>query len=102
VRTGGRYEVTFADADGTEHTASGVYQQVEPHRVLKFTWQWRSEPGIETVVVVSLLPTSNGTTMHFEHGGFLHASSHNYEQGWRGTFQKFESVLTRTAESSEE
>src|SRR5690606_21242276 len=88
VRVGGRFEVKFADGDGTEHTAEGVYQAVEPHRLLKFTWSWKSEPGVETLVTVSLLREGSGTRMEFEHGGLIQASSHDYGAGWRSTFQK--------------
>ena len=93
VRPGGRFAVTFVDADGTEHTASGVYQHVELHRQLKFSWVWKSEPGVETQVTVVLAPEPNGTRMEFEHGGHTHASSHDYESGWRSTFEKMEKAI---------
>lgn len=94
VCPGGSFEVTFADSDGTQHTAHGVYSRIEPDRLLKFSWGWKSEPGIESEVTVSLVPESAGTTMHFEHAGLVHASTHDYEIGWRSTFAKLESVLT--------
>ena len=93
VRPGGKFAVTFVDADGTEHTASGVYQNVELHRQLKFSWMWKSEPGVETQVTVALAPEPNGTTMEFEHGGHTHVSSHDYESGWRSTFEKMEKAI---------
>lgn len=92
---GGRFVVTFADSDGTEHTASGIYEKVEPYRFLSFTWGWKSEPGITTAISVSLVPDASGTAMLFEHGGLVHASSHDYEAGWRSTFAKFEKVLAQ-------
>jgi len=92
-QVGSEFEVTFADSDGTQHTASGVYQQVEPHRQLIFTWNWKSEPGIETLISISLTPEGTGTQMQFEHSGLVQASSHDYAYGWRSTFQKFEKVL---------
>lgn len=95
VQTGGRFEVTFADRDGTQHTASGVYQQVVPQQLLKFTWGWKSEPGVETFITVALSPEGSGTKMQFEHGGLVQASSHDYSSGWRSTFQKFDKVLKR-------
>lgn len=93
VRTGGRFKVTFADRDGTQHTASGIYQQVEPEQLLKFSWGWKSEPGIETEISISLLPEGTGTRMQFEHAGLIHSSSHDYESGWRSTFAKIERVV---------
>jgi uncharacterized protein YndB with AHSA1/START domain len=95
VRPGGRFEVTFIDGDGTQHTASGVYLQVAPPRLLRFTWNWKSEPGVETEITVALsAQDSNETTMQFEHGKLIHASTHNYLDGWRGTFNKMEHVIS--------
>jgi uncharacterized protein YndB with AHSA1/START domain len=93
VRPGGRFAVTFLDRDGTEHTASGVYRQVEQPRELRFGWSWKSEPGVETQVTVTLIPESSGTRMEFEHGGHTQASSHDYESGWRSTFAKMQGAI---------
>lgn len=95
VRPGGRFEVTFADGDGTQHTASGVYLQVAPPRLLRFTWNWKSEPGVETEITVELSARdSNETTMQFEHGKLIRVSTHNYLDGWRSTFNKMEQVIS--------
>lgn len=93
---GGRFTVTFVDSDGTEHTASGVYEKMDPYRFLSFTWEWKSEPGIVTTISISLVPDADGTTMLFEHSGLFHVSSHDYETGWRSTFAKFENVLAQS------
>jgi uncharacterized protein YndB with AHSA1/START domain len=95
VRPKGGFEVTFADPDGTQHTASGRYTIVEPNRLLRFTWAWKSEPGIQTIVTVALAAQGSGTRMEFEHGELVHASSHDYARGWRSTFEKIERVLER-------
>jgi uncharacterized protein YndB with AHSA1/START domain len=93
VRPQGRFEVTFANGDGTQHTFHGVYREVKLPRRLAFTWGWRSEPGVETFIIVSLVPEGQGTLMRFEHSGLGYASSHDYASGWRSTFQKMESVV---------
>jgi uncharacterized protein YndB with AHSA1/START domain len=96
VRPGGRFAVTFADRDGTQHTARGVYRRVEPHRVLEFSWGWDSEPGVTTAVTIRLAADGDGTRMQFEHGNLVQASSHDYASGWRSTFDKIEKVLAGT------
>jgi uncharacterized protein YndB with AHSA1/START domain len=93
VRPGKTFEVMFQDSDGTQHTASGVYQALEPHRLLRFTWGWKSEPGIETSITVSLTSNGASTRMDFEHAGIDYASTHDYESGWRGTFVKMEKAI---------
>ncbi len=95
ARPGGRFEVTFANGDGMQFTARGVYRQVEPYRLLKFSWGWKNEPGIETAVTVRLFENGNGTQMQFEHAGLIHASSHDYASGWRSTFEKMEKAIAR-------
>jgi uncharacterized protein YndB with AHSA1/START domain len=94
VRTGGRFEVTFADSNGTSHTCGGVYADVEPVSKFGFSWQWLSEPGVETFVTVRLEPREAGTLMRFEHARLFQASMHNYEVGWQQTFDKLERALT--------
>ncbi len=94
VRVGGRFEVTFADSDGTQHTASGIYQHVEPNKELEFSWGWKSEPGVETRIKIRFEADGDETKMEFEHGGLVHASSHDYQSGWRSTFQKIDKILT--------
>lgn len=93
VRPGGEFSVTFADADGTEHTCSGRYVEVDPARRLQFTWQWKSEPGVETLVSVALAPEGSGTRMRFEHSRLFQASAHDYASGWRTTFDKLADVV---------
>jgi uncharacterized protein YndB with AHSA1/START domain len=95
VRPSGRFEVTFVDTDGTEHTASGTYQQIDLYRQLRFSWSWKSEPGVETQVSVTLMPEPTGTRMEFEHAGHTRASSHDYDSGWRSTFKKMEKAIER-------
>lgn len=96
VRPGGRFAVTFADRDGTQHTARGVYRRVVPHSVLEFSWGWDSEPGVTTTVTILLTADGDGTRMQFEHGDLVHASSHDYASGWRSTFGKIGNVLAGT------
>ena len=93
VRPGGHFSVTFTDADGTEHTCSGDYVEVEPFSKLSFTWQWKSEPGVQTLVTIAFAPEGTGTTMRFEHSRLFTASAHDYESGWRSTFDKLEREL---------
>lgn len=95
VQRNGSFEVTFLDSDGTRHTASGVYQQVEPYRLLKFSWSWASEPGIETQVTVALIAQGASTKMEFEHAGHTRTSSHDYASGWRSTFEKMQRVIAQ-------
>ncbi|MEO6003787.1 MAG: SRPBCC domain-containing protein [Opitutus sp.] len=93
VRVGGRFEVRFMDSTGAEHVCRGVYVEVKPASKLSFSWNWRSEPGIETLVTVELTPKGTGTQMQFEHGRLIETSLHDYAAGWQRTFEKLAGVL---------
>ena len=94
VEQGGSYEITFKDGDGTEHTCMGKYLIVEKFRQLSFTWEWKNEPGVESLVYILLDSINNNTVMIFEHKDLGTASAHNCLTGWKETFLKLERVLT--------
>jgi len=95
IRTGGYFEISFWDSDFTEHTCSGIYSIVEKNRRLAFSWSWKSEPGVESLVEVVLSGHDQSTNMHFSHANVGHASIHNYFKGWQDTFRKLEYVLSQ-------
>jgi uncharacterized protein YndB with AHSA1/START domain len=94
VRPGGSYEITFKNSDNAEHTCSGIYKEVYENQKLSFSWTWKSEPGIESVVTVILSPEINASKMLFEHANLGTASAHNYLSGWAATFEKLKQLLT--------
>ena len=93
VRTGGSFEVTFIDSDGTRHTCRGIYSIVQECRKLSFSWMWESEPGVESFVTVALTSIEERTQMLFQHANLGIASSHDYLNGWQATFGKLERML---------
>ena len=94
VKQGGSYEITFKDGDGTEHTCMGKYLIAEKFRQLSFTWEWRNEPGVESLVNILFDSINNSTLMIFEHKNLGASSAHNYLTGWKETFLKLERVFT--------
>jgi uncharacterized protein YndB with AHSA1/START domain len=93
VRPGGYFEITFQDSDLTEHTCSGIYQEVQALNKLSFSWQWKNEPGIKSFISLLLTPKGESTRMQFEHKNLRTGSKHDYAKGWQSTFSKLESVL---------
>ena len=95
MRVGGRYHIGFVTANGEHHDVSGVYQEVEPHRRLSFTWAWKSTPERVSVVTIELQPTSQGgAVLHFRHDRFFDTQARdNHERGWHGTFVKLDRLL---------
>jgi len=93
VRPGGSFEISFKDSDNTEHTCFGVYKEVYEERKLSFTWAWKNEPGVESLVTVQMTGENNFTRMNFQHANVGTASAHNYLNGWKATFKKLEQLL---------
>src|SRR5689334_12064053 len=94
VREGGYFEITFRDSNQTEHTCSGIYKEVDKFRKLSFSWTWKSEPNVETFVIIEFIPEGDSTRIQFVHANLGTASAHNYLSGWRTTFLKLERMLT--------
>ena len=93
VRAGGSFEITFKNSDESEHTCSGIYDEVEPFGKLTFSWTWKSEPGVESFVTVLLSPDGSGTRMQFRHEHLGYGSQHDYLFGWQGAFSKLDRML---------
>jgi uncharacterized protein YndB with AHSA1/START domain len=93
ARKGCGFEITFQNSDQEEHSCSGMYLEVTKPSLLRFTWRWKNEPGVESVVTVKFSSEKNLTTMYFEHVNFGAKSKHNYLQGWHSTFKKLEKAL---------
>ncbi len=93
VRPGGSFELTFQDSDLTEHTCYGIYHEVQAFSKLTFSWQWKSEPGVESFITLLLTPEGKYTRMQFEHSKLGGGSKHNYAKGWQTTFAKLNRLL---------
>jgi uncharacterized protein YndB with AHSA1/START domain len=92
-RPGGNYEITFSNSDGSEFTCHGRYIEVELLKKLSLTWEWKNEPGVESMVTVIFIPEQANTRMRFEHARVGEKSAHNYLVGWKSTFGKLERLV---------
>ena len=94
VQINGAYSVTFANSDGTEFTCQGVYKEIDPPHKLVFTWGWADQPEVAELITLHFTPNEGGTLMLFEQSNIDPSTTlHNYEEGWRRTFQKLEKAL---------
>jgi uncharacterized protein YndB with AHSA1/START domain len=94
VQVNGSFSVTFANSDGTEFTAQGIYKEVNEPKRLVFTWGWANQPEVDELITLEFSPDGDGTLMSFEQSNIDPSTTlHNYEEGWRSTFQKLEKAL---------
>ncbi len=85
---GGQYKITFRDADGSMHTAFGEYTEVAEPVKLRYTWQWESEAGHISEVIVTFIPKAGKTLLIFEHVNLNPNSAHECFMGWNGAMDK--------------
>jgi uncharacterized protein YndB with AHSA1/START domain len=95
VHPGGSYEIHFMNSDHTEHTCYGNYREVVEFSKLSFSWRWKSEPDVDSLVSILLIQTGRQTRMQFEHQGFGYQSAHSYAEGWKGAFFKLNRALNK-------
>jgi|SRR5687768_2262402 uncharacterized protein YndB with AHSA1/START domain len=95
VKAMGKYSISFADSDGTSHTCKGQYHEVIEYEQLVFSWEWKSEPGHESLVKIFFKEIDSVTMMEFEHSNLNPQSLHGYNEGWRGAFEKLGNALKK-------
>ena len=75
--------------------------EVEPHRTLSYTWDFKHEDvafNLKSVVTFTLTPTSTGTHLRVEQAGFRPDQKQAYggaHAGWKQFFTKLDQVLAR-------
>ena len=96
VRINGSFSVTFVNSDGTEFTCLGIYKEIVANERLVFTWGWANQPDVDELISLEFTSSDGGTSMLFEQSNIDPTTTlHNYEEGWRSTFQKLEKALDK-------
>jgi uncharacterized protein YndB with AHSA1/START domain len=91
VRPQGRYCIRFRSPDGQDNQVAGVYELVEPHERLVFSWAWQSTPDRVSRVAVTLRPYDGGTELELLHDRFFdQAARDNHLRGWPATIAKLD------------
>jgi uncharacterized protein YndB with AHSA1/START domain len=100
VRPGGTFEVTFRNSDDTQFTCAGTYKEIKKYQRLVFTWTWKDRPEVQESVTLVFQARQTGTLMIFKHANIDAGTTHDYETGWRSTFDKLERTLKAGSQSS--
>lgn len=94
LSVGGCYRIAFTCAKGEHHEASGVYQEIVPHRRLVFSWAWKSTPERVSRITIELKPVAGGTELHFVHDRFFTVEARNsHEGGWKAMFEQLDAFM---------
>ena len=70
LRPGGKWSTLAIGADGSEMTVGGEYLEVDPPRLLVYTWRPSWDNFEETTVRYDLIPIATGTRLLVTHTGF--------------------------------
>ncbi len=84
----GKYKISFQDSDGSIHTAFGEYVEIIEFSKLHYTWEWESEAGHVTEVLIEFISQEEKTLSILTHTNLNPNSLHGYKDGWNGTFDK--------------
>jgi uncharacterized protein YndB with AHSA1/START domain len=93
VRVGGLYVVTMGP-----HVVRGSYTELEPPRLIAFTWKWDKTDSVDSQVRVELSEVDGGTRMLLSHTGLENAEDvKNHLHGWEGDLVRLPLVLAGSA-----
>jgi uncharacterized protein YndB with AHSA1/START domain len=83
LRPGGKWTMRGNGVGGRPFTIMGEYRQIEPPRLLIFTWlpDWQ-EGALETLVRFELSENSGLTTVRLTHSGLTTEISRLSHKGW--------------------
>jgi len=93
---GGGYRLRMTNADGEHHNAVGVYREIDPPRLLSYTWRWEeAENDVgETVVTVQFNDLGGSTEVVLTHERFPNeeaVAAHN--TGWASCLSRLDGVF---------
>lgn len=86
LRVGGSYKVSGTLSNGQPFAVSGEYQEIDPPRVLAYTWNYDWDKGVATTLVrFELIERGEETLVRVTHSGFTaEAPRADHEKGWVG------------------
>ena len=85
VRVGGRWRTTGTSSDGRPFAVEGVYREIDPPRVLVYTWahDWGENDAAQTLVRFDLTERGGSTLVKVTHSGFADSQSRDdHDRGW--------------------
>lgn len=100
LRIGGSYRVEMRLPDGNTTTLYGTYREIDPPRLLSYSFIWEGE-GIETLVTLEMEPHEDGTELTLTHEGFTDGERRDQHGiGWGSSFDRLERLLAERVEAS--
>jgi uncharacterized protein YndB with AHSA1/START domain len=91
---GGRFHIQMKNAEGGEHTARGVYREIERPSRLVYTWSWDEYPEAgESLITVEFRAVDEGTEVTMVHSGLpTEELVKEHEGGWTSCLNRLEKI----------
>ncbi|MDE2878132.1 SRPBCC domain-containing protein [Candidatus Palauibacter soopunensis] len=93
---GGPYRLLIEAEAGTQHTAFGVYREVDAPNRLVYTWDWEEPESAvgETLVTVEFIADGASTEVVVAHEGFPAAeAAEGHRLGWTWSLERLEGLF---------
>jgi uncharacterized protein YndB with AHSA1/START domain len=96
LRPGGKWSALARGADGTDMTVNGEYIEVNPPRLLVFTWRPSWDDYALTTVRYDFEPTATGTRLRVTHTGFVDRdmAAAGTGEGWKRVLEWLSAHIT--------
>lgn len=89
ARDGGTYRIVMQNKDGETYSPSGVYETVQPHDKLVFSWKWADSEIITRVTILLRAISESETELTLTHDGFPDAGMRDmHNEGWDGCLNR--------------
>ena len=88
LSVGGKYKISFQDSDGSIHSTFGEYVEIIEFSKLHCSWDWESEAGHVSDLIVEFIPQGEKTLSILTHSNLNPNSLHGYTKGWNDTMNK--------------
>lgn len=84
LRPGGAWLTTMTSPEGTDHTVSGVYLEIDEPGRLVYSWGWEIDAGRghETTVTVTFRAAGEGCEVRILHENFGPEQPEPHLEGW--------------------
>jgi uncharacterized protein YndB with AHSA1/START domain len=97
LRPGGKWSSSGKGDDGKPFEVHGEYLEIDPPRLLVFTWISSWTEGQSSIVRWDLIPNAQGTLVKLHHSGLAAQpeAARGYSQGWPRVLEWMQAYLEK-------
>jgi uncharacterized protein YndB with AHSA1/START domain len=95
LRVGGKYRIEMVHTSGKRHVVGGIYRELQPPRLLSFTWKGEDNPTMpDTLVTIELTPEGGRTELVLTHENLVEEKlREDHRHGWTSCLERLDGIL---------